>query len=401
MNKYTGYTYEELLQDECFLHSLLNPTEESGLYWDNLIKDDPALASEVEYAKMLLYNIPFRQKNLSPDVEDRLFHKIKQDIKKRNQQKKIRTLQIAISAAASVLLVFLSGIFYYTRSLSEDDLLSAAKKMENSVLPSAQIQLIQSNNDELTIEGEETVIEYDTRGGLSINSEKIPVNQQDVVEEGKKEKLQFHQLIVPPGKRSFLTLSDGTKVWVNANTRVVYPEVFDSGKREIYVDGEVFLDVMPDRKKAFVVKTNQLSVNVLGTSFNVSAYADDSYTSVVLVNGKVNVRTDNKQQADLSPSDMLNFENGKITKEQVNVDNHISWRDGIYTFDQERFSVIINKLSRYYKKDISWSKNVENLYCTGTLNLKDDILKLLKGLETAVPITFREEGEIIYVDVKP
>ena len=91
--------------------------------------------------------------------------------------------------------------------------------------------------------------------------------------------------------RSSLTFSDGTKIWVNSGSKVIYPVSFEKKKREIYVEGEVYLDVTHDTSWPFVVRTQQVDVKVLGTSFNVSAYKDDSNMQVTLVEGKVEVNT--------------------------------------------------------------------------------------------------------------
>ena len=140
---------------------------------------------------------------------------------------------------------------------------------------------------------------------------------------------------------------------------------------------------------------------MLGTSFNVSAYEGDSNTAVVLVSGKVNIHTKNNLEATLAPSDMLCFEPGKISQSKVNTENYPSWRYGTYMFDNEEFSNILNKLSKYYGRKIVWTKGVEKLHGSGTLNLKDDIFKLLKGLEAVAPITFTPKSDEIFVDVKP
>ncbi len=100
----------------------------------------------------------------------------------------------------------------------------------------------------------------------------MTVNSEQLQESVTDEEHSFNQLIVPNGKRSTLALEDGTKMWINAGSRVIYPNKFKKNKREIYVDGEVYMEVARDEERPFVVKTNMLDVQVLGTSFNVMAY---------------------------------------------------------------------------------------------------------------------------------
>jgi ferric-dicitrate binding protein FerR (iron transport regulator) len=140
---------------------------------------------------------------------------------------------------------------------------------------------------------------------------------------------------------------------------------------------------------------------VAGTRFNVSAYGDSRHVAVVLVSGKVDVDTWDTFCQTLAPNEMFSWEDGKMETRTVNVNNYISWIDGNYTFDNEKFPVVLQRLARYYGTGFSWSAEVEALYCSGTLNLKDDIHRLLEGLETAVPVRFVRKEAFIDVTVKP
>ena len=196
-------------------------------------------------------------------------------------------------------------------------------------------------------------------------------------------------------------MADGSKIWVNANTRVVYPVTFDEKQREIYVDGEVYMEVYPDKERPFIVKSKKMDVQVLGTKFNISTYESNQEVSVVLVSGKVNVRTDNSIETVLDPSDRLTYEKGTTDIKKVNVENYISWKDGFYTFDNECFSIVLDKLSNYYGKKITYSGAVGSLRCSGSLNLDEDMIKVLTGLGSTMPIDFTIEREYISVIVKP
>ena len=236
---------------------------------------------------------------------------------------------------------------------------------------------------------------------MHINAQKMKTSQDSVTSSDNKNELIYNQLIVPSARRSFLELADGSKIWVNANTRVVYPVTFDDKKREIYVDGEIYIEVSPEEKRPFIVKSKKMDVRVLGTKFNVSTYESNEGASVVLVSGKVNVRTDNRVESLLTPSDRLSYEKGTTDIKKVNVENYISWKEGFYTFDNECFSVVLDKLSDYYGKKIRYNDKVGALRCSGSLNLDEDMVKVLTGLESTMPVTFTIEREYISVIVKP
>ena len=103
----------------------------------------------------------------------------------------------------------------------------------------------------------------------------------------------------------------------------------------------------------------------------------------------------------LEPSDRLSYEKGFTDIKKVNVENYISWKDGFYTFDNESFSVVLDKLSNYYGKKISYNSEVGALRCSGSLNLGEDMVKILTGLESTMPVNFTIEREYISVSVKP
>ena len=166
-----------------------------------------------------------------------------------------------------------------------------------------EIQLVLSDKL-IPISGQESQIEYDAKGTVAVNSEKIADVSLNSANTSKRLS-EFNQLIVPNGKRSTLILEDGTKLWVNAGSRIVYPVTFADKKREIYVNGEVFLEVTPDKKRPFIVKTKEIDVQVLGTSFNVMAYETDESSSVVLVTGAVQVDTKDDEDFRLEPNRMF------------------------------------------------------------------------------------------------
>lgn len=394
--KYLNYTFEELLHDDFFIISHLYPTKETILFWEALQQNNGNLALEMAKALQLLQSLPFRNNQLSSDDKRDLLKQIHRTIRVKKKKSRRRFLTPAIAVAATLAIICMVAWFISKESI-HDSLLTAIETTERPTQPISEIQLIDSRNQELIISGDDPEISHNKEGELSINSEKVTGPSTDVREDPATP--QYNQLLIPSGKRSFLALSDGSKIWVNANTRVVYPAVFEKEKREIYVEGEIFLEITPDKDRPFIVKTNTMDINVLGTSFNVSAYEDDSYTAVVLVSGKVNVRTKDEQLADLTPNEMLHFENGHIKTAQVNVENYISWRHGAYVFDKVQFSVILNKLSRYYGKKIVWTQEIEKLYCSGTLNLKEDILAQLKRFQSIYPVSFTEKEGIITVNI--
>lgn len=393
---YTDYSTEQLLEDDFFLESFFNPTVESQLFWEDLTRTDKILAKEILCATTILRSIPYRKRTLSSNDTDLLWKRIYHTTRKKQLFKYWYS-----SVAAVAVLLLVAGGFYYT-NYYEKDSLTAIEKVQKPEYPIESIQLILADEKKVNIEEEDSRLRYSKKGELHINTQKVDIPQKstDTNKQGQKDPV-YNQLIVPAAKRSFLELADGSKIWVNANTRVVYPVTFDDKKREIYVDGEIYIEVSPDKERPFIVKSDKMDIRVLGTKFNVSAYATNKESSVVLVSGKVNVRTDNWSESVLEPSERLSYGKGSIDIRKVNVDNYVSWKDGFYTFDNECFSIVLDKLSDYYGKKIIYNTEVGALRCSGSLNLSDDMVKILTGLESTMPVNFTIEREYISVIVKP
>ncbi|MDR2915033.1 MAG: FecR family protein [Tannerella sp.] len=396
---YFGYRADQLLDDDYFIHSELHPTHSDKIFWSELENEDKILAEEIKIARAFLENLKScaEKESMTSEDERELWNRINRK-NHRFDTRFQRSIKIGLSIAASVALL-IGFVWYYQGSgpiLEETDYLSMLENMKQDTLAN-NVQLILSNDESISIDGKETSVEYQEDGSVNINeAEKV-----NTAEKMSPEKT-FNQLVVPKGKRSTLTFHDGTKLWVNSGSKVIYPESFDEKKREIFVEGEVFLDVKQDSKKPFIVKTKQLDVTVLGTQFDISAYESEEQIQVVLVDGKVEVRTSEKEVKTLSPSQMYSY--NPITHENeithVDVNDYVAWKDGYYQFNKQKMNVIFQKISNFYGVDLDWNKRLNEFTCSGKLDLKDDIDEVLHSLKKAVPIKISNNNEKIYIDVE-
>lgn len=391
MNKdYTKYTTEKLLEDDFFIESNTSPTLDTINFRKGQIAGG---LDEQEYqlAVFFLRSIRVKKEQMSNERQDLLWTRIKDSNKILQMQRNRRFRSFIWMVAASVTVLIIFSISYiYTNVNKTPDVEAIAREM--AVTPEADdIQLVLPDK-QIPISGQESQIEYDAKGTVVVNSEKIADAFQSSANSSKRS-LEFNQLIVPNGKRSTLILEDGTKVWVNAGSRIVYPVAFADKKREIYVNGEVFLEVAPDKNRPFVVKTKEMDVQVLGTSFNVMAYETDESASVVLVTGSVQVDTRDDEDFRLEPNRMFSYHKGECDIKDVNVNDYILWKDGLYTYRSEHLSVILDRLSRYYGKKISYKSDVADLRCSGKLDMQEDLEVVLDGLSQTAPILYKKVGE--------
>ena len=200
-------------------------------------------------------------------------------LRKQNSQKKKRMMYVYSGAAAVVLMLLAVGVHFYMKQGYDvnQEMRLVASQMTHTT-DAKEIQLILQDK-RIEVAGEAAKVEYKADGQVKVNES--VVHEEKVVE--NKEQMQYNQLIVPKGKRSILELSDGTVLWVNSGTTVIYPMEFAKSKREIFVDGEVFLDVHSDKKSPFFVRTKNMDVKVTGTRFNVTAYESDECRSCIWV----------------------------------------------------------------------------------------------------------------------
>lgn len=390
-NNYINYTATDLLNDEDFLASEQWPTEESKLFWAKLEAEYPPLACEINSARSLLRVVASSSgKRLSPQAAQQLWNNIEKCTIAKPQRIAHHFLRQMVAAAACIALLMAGGwmAFMY---VGEEDYSEITSVKRPDAQPTEDIQLVLSDTKKITISGQESKLHY-KNGKVDVNSQAVKIEKHEDATATEV----YNQLIVPAGKRSSITFQDGTRVVVNANTRVVYPVEFAANRREIYVEGEIYLEVSPDKKRPFIVKTSRMDVRVLGTKFNVNAYTESQ--AIVLVSGKVEVDTHRHGSQLLKPNEMLAYTGDQLKVQTVNVHNYISWIEGYYVFNKEKISAVAIKLSHYYEKKIVVSPALQGITCSGKLNLQSTLEEALETLAQILSAKVEKEGDTFLIN---
>ncbi|WP_303182328.1 FecR family protein [uncultured Butyricimonas sp.] len=214
----------------------------------------------------------------------------------------------------------------------------------------------------------------------------------------------YNTLQVPRGGEYFLTLSDGTQVWLNAESVIRYPVRFTGSKREIFLDGEAFLTVTPNKEKPFIVVSSKASVTVLGTEFNFRAYPDEENVQTTLVEGSVIMQSVRyNQQVKLAPGEQgtLEIETGKLYKQEVNTYLYTAWKDGRFAFRNTRLEELFNILSRWYDLHVFYlNPEAKDIRFTGDINKTEDFNAILKIIENNERVTFNVNKRTVSVQLK-
>jgi hypothetical protein len=313
-----------------------------------------------------------------------VWDKIKIGIDKKRQRRKQKYILVTMTSAAAIIgLMWLGGNGYFLSDKSDISVIAA--KMADESIEEGDIRLIVSEEEVLHVKKGATVA-YSQEGIVSVDEEKVSKNTT---------KDLYDQIIVPKGKYTRLILADGSNLHINAGTRVIYPKRFEKNRREIFVDGEIFIDVKRDESAPFIVKTAQFDVQVLGTAFDIKAYSDTSEDAeVVLVRGKVNVKSKLGNELELLPDNKATvLSNGLIEKSFINAEEYVLWTKGILSLNNDPLNEILAKLERYYGVDINCTDNISTIKITGKIDLECGVEAALKRISATGGFSFLKQGD--------
>ena len=272
------------------------------------------------------------------------------------------------------------------------------KKENVAPLPVAS-KIIPAGEKKATLtlaDGTEVHVEEITAQILQEKGMNIEYRNGEIVYHKSEEKtteVVYNKLEVPRGGECMIKLDDGTKVWVNAETKLKYPVVFVGDRREVVLEGEAFFDVAKN-EKPFIVKTSFGDVRVLGTAFGISAYASEPESYTTLVRGKVSVEREGMKPVVILPGEqVVTFKDGKMIKQEVDVEEFVGWKDGIYVFKEKSLGEIMKTLERWYNISVDFQeKSLVDLPFTGNLKRYDDINVFFDALTRTGDMKYRVEG---------
>ena len=386
----------DFIHNPDFVNWVLNPSEESDSYWQSWMIQNPLRKTELMYARILISGLVSREKTLSEAEVLSLWNKIEDT----RSHKKIRYFKFRRwSVAASILVILGISGWLSLRVNSTKHKAIDYQTIAVNVPTGSDIELILADHTQKTFSNKEVEVKYDQSGRLETKAGHV-TQSEDLKQ--STEGLQMNQLFVPRGKRCNLELADGTKLWLNSGTKAIYPVAFSGKTREIYIEGECYLEVAHDAIKPFYVVTDQIKVKVLGTKFDISAYKDDCCSSVVLVQGSIEAN-DGYENFIMKPNDFLSYQKQthKVSVEQTKVLPFISWKDGWMLCEKEPIHLLTRKISRYYDLKINFTDpRINTMTLTGKLDLKNNYEDVFKIICATAPLKYEIVGDSIFLTVK-
>ncbi|WP_197286201.1 FecR family protein [Pedobacter sp. PACM 27299] len=365
---------------------LMNPDNEADLndsldrIWDDMKQKEQADLSK-ERAKALFENIVSQP-----------------------QKNKINLPIWKTMAAAAVLLITLStALFFYFESnpeinhsaksavLSFPDAAPGGNKALLT-LPGGEVINLSSDQEGLRVKGDQliyadgsTVINGQHKKGLGIQNQLAQVTG-------------YAEFRTPIGGKYEIILSDGTKVLLNANSKLRYPVQFSPKSRIVELEGEGYFEVSKSKEHPFIVRSRGQEVKVLGTEFNISSYDDNEAVKTTLLNGSVKLsRSIGKEGAGenivLKPGQQSewNLNRSGIRVREVDVTEVMDWKEGLFLFNDEPIKEIMKRVARWYDVEVVYAGNMDNIRFVGSYSRNKNLKNLLKNIELTGKVVFKVE----------
>ena len=295
--------------------------------------------------------------------------------------------------AAIILLCVSIGTFWFVNEEKQQEMKDVAvAKIEHGSMK-AQLVLANGRKVDLT---PETKLQLEEVGGTRIltSENMVKYSGEDTLTEQLAE-VKYNTLIVPRGGEFSLELADGTRVWLNAGSRLRYPVVFTGEERRVEMDGEVYFEVAKNKEKPFIVTVNGVDIRVLGTSFNVSAYQEDVVTT--LVEGKVQLKRGDEQVV-LSPNQQAIWSDDKFKVKQVDARNYVLWKEGIFYFEDVDLERILDDMARWYNVNIFYmNPTLKKMKFSVEIRRYGDINEILRRIEQTKRVKFEIKDRTINV----
>lgn len=298
---------------------------------------------------------------------------------------KTRKITLRIMAAASLIVILGSGLYFYqhqkgTPRLTREE---AAGISNHDVNPGGDKAV-------LTLADGSKILLDDTGNGLIATQSGIRVSKLSDgtityevagVKGGKDQLMTYNTIETPNGGKYHIILPDGSRVWLNAASYLRFPTAFTGSERNVELSGEAYFEVAKDKKQPFRVNTGDMNVLVTGTQFNIMAYKDEDYSSTTLVEGSVNV-TNASQKMSLIPGEQaINKPGIPLSKKEVEVSESIAWKNGLFHFSNSDIQSVMRQIGRWYDVSVEYKGKIPQNRFGGYISRDSKLSHVIKMLE--------------------
>lgn len=371
------------------LNGELNPGEEQE--FEAWLSEDEKHAEVFDEMRRLQHQVKLLRRRFEPDVENSLAG-----------LKRLRGRRLVIGAwkYAAMFVLPLGIALALWVGLGNDGEELTHREFSSVAMPGAEravLRLFDGNTVLLDSMRANVLIAGTTDVQVLVDSNRLLRYSMNDTTVGARE-MRDNELIVPRGGEYQIVLADGTRVWLNSNSKLIFPPYFTGAERRVVLSGEAFFDVARDEAKPFIVETSRMDVKVLGTRFNVNAYADNDVSYTTLVNGCVEIVSNGQEPIVLKPGEQAYGNADELEKREVNVRMFTSWMDGKFMFNNTELEEIAKQISRWYDVDIIFSnESVKKIRFTGAMVKFKPLGDLIRMLEKTSQVRFSVKGKNIVI----
>lgn len=373
---------QKYIENPLFAEWVFRPNPSINQYWEKYLLDHPEEESQILELKSRLIELNFSNESLTSEEKIEIAEQVVDRIEHDEDVRKSRSIILSLLKYAAVALIFavIGGLVVYLKSDNQSIYKQMASQIVRIPSEGKGPVLITASGENLNLKKTNSSVDYTKNGSVVLNNDSVLKTIPEIEN-------AMNQLVIPYGNQSKLTLSDNTIVWLNAGSRLVYPTTFTGKTREVLLFGEAYFEVAKNAEKPFVVKTSDIQVKVLGTHFNVSAYAEDKMIQTVLQEGSVELRKNDSgifgERIVLKPNQMASF--SKSTSEtalyDVDASYYTLWTKGLLSFDEVDFDKILKKVERFYNITVDFSEPaLGTIRISGKLDLKGTREEVLEYL---------------------
>ena len=316
-------------------------------------------------------------------------------LQKKYQRRRKRRFLISMARVAAVALPFVMAVVLYV-GLNREEEQTLRPSLASNILPGTSKAVLTLANGQMIPLGKETTDSTIITDGTQISASGSGITYADG---GESEAVVYNKLDIPRGGEFCLTLSDGTRVWLNSETSILYPVVFGTKERRVFIQGEAYFEVAKDAKKPFTVQFMSSSVTVLGTSFNIRAYPEEKQSQTTLAEGSVRIYSPGSSML-LKPGEQAEVKalSGEMVKKEVEVKTFTSWKDGRFVFEQEPLENIMRTLERWYDiRVIFRDEGAKRISLSGNLKRYGDFSQVMNMLQMTGDVRFELHGNDVYI----
>lgn len=389
--------YEKLLQR--YLDGQCSPEEVAELYtWLRTSEAHRPLLTAMQQEFEQVMQQP---QEVPAELSDRIESRLLQEINRKKLRPLLNRRYWFAAAASIILLVIAGGLWWYTAGSRPDQPASSGKELAS--IKSAKDIGPGTNKAVLTLADGSTVT-LDSAGNQVIQQGKTKVQQNNgqlqYAANGKGEAIGYNTLSTPRGAQFNIVLPDGSRVWLNAASSLRFPTAFTGKDRVVELRGQGYFEIAKDAARPFIVKVNTTEVQVLGTRFDIMAYADEKSLNTTLLEGAVRLKQGTFQQK-LVPGQqaVLDYASGRMSVRPVDVDEVVAWKTGFFEFDNASITVIMRQLARWYDIEVTYLNNSSSRLFGGRISRNLPLSEILHMLE-ANGAKFSLEGRRLMVTVE-